>query len=222
MPGNSGKDAIDQAALWLPLIKDTATKSLQYWSFQMLNTWGESQDVQRCSNGSTEISGIVTTNALTYSAGPPSYNKSEGSLDYKVLAPHFTSKGDVAVGTYDLLLKSEVARCIYGFSKAPISGAISIVNESGQSNVATTIINEKNGWLSMSANGFSYSSPTVKIKLSQEATVVVPTPTPTPTPTPSASAKPVIKAATITCIKGKSSKKVTAVNAKCPAGYKKK
>ena len=218
MPGNSGKDAIDQAALWLPLIKDTATKSLQYWSFQMLNTWGESQDVQRCSNGSTDISGIVTTNALTYSAGPPSYNKSEGSLDYKVLAPHFTSKGDVAVGTYDLLLKSEVARCIYGFSKAPISGAISIVNESGQSNVATTIINEKNGWLSMSANGFSYSSPTVKIKLSQEATVVAPT----PTPTPSASAKPVVKAATITCIKGKSSKKVTAVNAKCPAGYKKK
>jgi hypothetical protein len=218
MPGNSGKDAIDQAALWLPLIKDTATKSLQYWSFQMLNTWGESQDVQRCSNGSTDISGIVTTNALTYSAGPPSYNKSEGSLDYKVLAPHFTSKGDVAVGTYDLLLKSEVARCIYGFSKAPISGSISIVSESGQNNVATTVINEKNGWLYMSANGFSYSSPTVKIKLSQEAAVVAPT----PTPTPSASAKPVVKAVTITCIKGKTSKKVTAVTPKCPAGYKKK
>ena len=70
----------------------------------------------------------------------------------------------------------------------------------------------------MSANGFSYSSPTVKIKLSQEAEVVVAT----PTPTPSASAKPVIKAVTITCIKGKTSKKVTAVTPKCPAGYKKK
>jgi hypothetical protein len=219
MPGNSGKDAIDQAALWLPLIKDTATKSLQYWSFQMLNTWGESQDVQRCSNSSTDISGIVTTNALTYSAGPPAYNKSEGSLDYKVLAPHYTSKGDIAVGTYDLLLKSEVARCIYGFSKAPISGAISIVSESGQNNVATTIINEKNGWLYMSANGFTYSSPTVKIKLSQEAEVVV---APTPTPTPSASPKPVAKAVTVTCVKGKTSKKVTAINPRCPAGFKKK
>jgi hypothetical protein len=218
MPGSSGKDAIDQAALWLPLIKDTASKSLQYWSFRTLNMGGEGQDVQRCSNGSSDISGIVTTNALTYSAGPPAYNKNEGSLDYKVLAPHFTSKGDLAVGTYDLLLKSEVARCIYGFSKAPISGSISIVSESGQNNVATTVINEKNGWLYMSANGFSYSSPTVKIKLSQEAEVVVAT----PTPTPSASAKPVIKAVTITCIKGKTSKKVTAVNPKCPAGYKKK
>ncbi|CAN2219489.1 hypothetical protein MCEGKSH29_01187 [Candidatus Nanopelagicaceae bacterium] len=223
MPGSSGKDAIDQAALWLPLIKDTATKSLQYWSFRMLNTWGESQDVQRCSNSSTDISGIVTTNALAYSAGPPTYNKSEGSLDYKVLAPHYTAKGDLAIGTYDLLLKSDVARCIYGFSKAPISGSISIVSESGQNNVATTVINEKNGWLYMSANGFSYSSPTVKVKLSQEAEVVViPTPIPTPTPTPSASAKPVIKAVTITCIKGKTSKKVTAAVPKCPAGYNKK
>ena len=30
------------------------------------------------------------------------------------------------------------------------------------------------------------------------------------------------KATTITCIKGKTTKKVTAVNPKCPAGYKKK
>jgi hypothetical protein len=218
MPGSSGKDALDQAALWIPLIKDTATKSLQYWSFRMLNTGNEGPDVQRCSNASSEISGIVTTNALTYSAGPPAFNKTEGTLDYTVLAPHYTAKGDLAIGSYDLLLKSEVARCIYGFSKAPISGTISIVGESGQNNVATTIVNEKNGWLFMSANGFGYSSPTVKVKLSQEEVVV----TPSPTPTPSASMKPVAKAVTITCIKGKTSKKVTAVKPRCPAGFKKK
>jgi hypothetical protein len=71
----------------------------------------------------------------------------------------------------------------------------------------------------MSANGFTYSAPTVKIKLSQEPEVIV-TPTPTPTPTPSASTKTVAKKVTITCIKGKTSKKVTAVKPKCPAGYK--
>jgi len=218
-PGSSGKDAIDQAALWLPLIKDTASKSLQFWSFRTLNIWSESSDVQRCSNSSNEVSGVVTTNALAYSAGPPSYNKNEGTLDYKVLAPHYTSKGDLAIGTYDLLLKSEVARCIYGFSRAPISASISIVNESGQNNVATTIVNEKNGWLYLSANGFTYSAPTVKIKLTQEAEVVA---TPTPTPTPTASKKPVVKKISITCVKGKTTKKLTAEKPKCPAGYRKK
>jgi hypothetical protein len=37
-----------------------------------------------------------------------------------------------------------------------------------------------------------------------------------------AAPKPVVKATTITCVKGKTLKKVTAVNPKCPTGYKKK
>jgi hypothetical protein len=47
--------------------------------------------------------------------------------------------------------------------------------------------------------------------------------TPTPTPTPTV-AKPttVAKKTTITCVNGKTTKKVTAVNPKCPSGYKKK
>ena len=44
------------------------------------------------------------------------------------------------------------------------------------------------------------------------------TPTTTPTPTTSVSAKSI----TITCLKGRATKKVTAVNPKCPTGYKKK
>jgi len=78
-------------------------------------------------------------------------------------------------------------------------------------------VNEKNGWLRLAAYGFTFSTPTVKIKLSQEPEVVV-----TPTPTPTASNKPVVKKVTITCIKGKTSKKVTAVKPKCPTGFKKK
>lgn len=37
-----------------------------------------------------------------------------------------------------------------------------------------------------------------------------------------AAPKPAVKAKTISCVKGKTTKKVTAVNPKCPAGYKKK
>jgi hypothetical protein len=78
-------------------------------------------------------------------------------------------------------------------------------------------VNEKNGWLNFAARGFTYSSPTIKVKLSQEV-VVEPTPTPSASPT----AKPAAKKITITCVKGKTSKKVTAVAPKCPSGFKKK
>ena len=64
-------------------------------------------------------------------------------------------------------------------------------------------------------------------KLVTPTPVPVATATPTPTPTPVATPAPtptkaVVKATTITCIKGKTTKKVTAINPKCPSGYKKK
>ena len=48
------------------------------------------------------------------------------------------------------------------------------------------------------------------------------TPTPTPTPTVVATVKPAAKKTTITCVKGKKTKKVTAIKPKCPKGYKKR
>ena len=75
----------------------------------------------------------------------------------------------------------------------------------------------------MTAAGFTFSTPQIKVKLSQEVSVPTPSASPTPTPSPVATVKPVAaKKKTITCIKGKTSKKVTAVNPKCPTGYKKK
>ena len=43
-----------------------------------------------------------------------------------------------------------------------------------------------------------------------------------PVTTPKPVAKPIVKATTITCVKGTLSKKVTAVSPKCPTGFKKK
>jgi hypothetical protein len=163
-------------------------------------------------------SGIVTTNATQYSAGPPKLNESEGTLEYSVAAPHFTTQGTEFLGTYDLIMRSDVARCVYGFTAAPIRATLSVVNDEGNQKVATEILGEKNGWLYLSAGGFTYSSPTIKVKLEQDA----PAPTATPTPTPTAEVKVATKKITITCIKGKTTKKVTAVKPKCPTGYKKK
>jgi hypothetical protein len=78
-----------------------------------------------------------------------------------------------------------------------------------------SVVNEKNGWLNFAARGFTYSSPTIKVKLTQVQDTVAPTPTPTPSAKPAAAKK-----TTITCVKGKTTKKVTAVTPKCPSGYK--
>ncbi|CAN2187932.1 hypothetical protein MCEMRE20_00455 [Candidatus Nanopelagicaceae bacterium] len=200
----------------LPTIGDKATQTIQYWSYRALNTWNN-PEVQKCSKSRDELGGVVTTNALTYGDGPPTYNKDTGSLEYKVASPHFEANGSVASGTYDLAINSAVARCIYGFSSAPIQAEISITSSDGEKKVATTIVNEKNGWLYLSAKGFTFSSPTINVKLSQEKVA-----TPTPSATPVATVTVAKKSVTITCVKGKTTKKVSGTSPKCPTGYKKK
>jgi hypothetical protein len=153
------------------------------------------------------------------------FNKSEESLDYKVAAPHYLPNGKEFLGSYNLIISGEVARCLYRFTDAPIQASVSVTSSDGQARVATTSLVERDGWLKLSANGFTFSNPTVKVKLSQEKVVPVPTPTPSAsaTPSPAASSKPAAaKRTSITCVKGKTSKKVTAVNPKCPTGFKKK
>jgi len=221
MGGLADSFSMELMNAFLPAIGDKATKTTGYWSYSALNAWNQ-PSIQKCSNGTGDLAGVVTTNALTYSAGPPTYNKETGSLEYRVASPHFEAGGTEATGSYDLVLKSDVARCIYGFSKAPIQAEISISSSDGEKKVATTIISEKNGWLNLSAKGFTFSSPIINVKLSQEKEVVV-VPDPTPTPTPSMASMPIAKkSVTITCVRGKATKKVSGTNPKCPTGYKKK
>lgn len=213
-PAPDREETFAEYALWKDYVKDKANASPSNWTVRTLDVPRNSAE---CFKDTSKFIGVVTTNAMMYSGGPPAFNTTEGTLEYKVGSPHLTSKGEVFKGTYDLQVNSEVARCLYKFTSAPIQASISIVNDSGENSIATTLVNEKNGWLRLAAYGFTFSTPTVKIKLSQEPEVVV-----TPAPTPTASNKPVAKKVTITCIKGKTSKKVTAVKPKCPTGYKKK
>jgi hypothetical protein len=212
----SGSEALEALALWLPQIKDRASATPSTWTFKSLEGF-ELATANSCIKDAKDLVGFVTTNAAAYSAGPPTFNSELQSLDYKVIAPHFTAKGEIFAGTYDLRIRGEVARCIYGFDKSPIRASISILSEDGSTQTATQTINEDNGWLSLSANGFTYSAPTIQVKLSQSTQAVVDTATVTSAATPT----PVVKK-TITCIKGKVKKVIRAVAPHCPKGFKAK
>jgi hypothetical protein len=185
--------------LWVEVAKDKAYANPSTWSFRTMDSYGQ---FEKCI-GDSGVAGMVTTNSNAYLAGPPAF--ADGFLSYRVSSPHYDSKGQVQVGTYDLAIRSDIARCIYGFSNAPIQASISVISDEGEAKTATTVVTERANWLRLSAKGFTFSSPTVKVALSQAG-----------------SSSGVAKKSTITCIKGKTSKKVTAVKPKCPSGYKKK
>jgi hypothetical protein len=233
---------MEMLGIWGKALKDTAAANPSQWIFYSLPD-NDIASSSACIKSSKTLAGFITTNSTTYTATPPIYNEQTGTLDYKVASPHFLADGKVFQGKYNLYIDSKVARCIYKFSNAPISASVSVTSaEGGQQTIATTVVSEQSGWLHLSAAGFTFSSPTLKVKLTQDANAVAaqtPMPTPsvepkapvaTPSPTPATGddlisqkvSAPVVKKSTITCVKGNVVKKVTAVSPKCPAGYKKK
>jgi hypothetical protein len=227
---SSGDRAIEQLNIWAKVLEDKAAANPTQWVFYNLMQ-KDLAPSGSCITDSKTLAGLVTTNSTTYTASPPIFNQSTGTLDYKVASPHFLADGKIFQGKYDLYIDSKVARCIYKFSNAPISASVSITSaDGGQQSVATTVVSEKSGWLHLSAAGFTFSSPTLKVKLTQDVNAIAPSPSPSPSPSPAAGddlisqkvSAPVEKKLTITCVKGKVTKKVSAVAPKCPAGYKKK
>jgi len=201
---------IDELSAWLPHIGDKATANLSTWSVRTLSAQ-EMAGADQCLADDKRIVGLVTTNATQYSGGPPKYNRETATLDYRVAAPHYRSGGGKFFGIYDLIMRSDTARCLYGFSKAPLTASVSVVDDEGVTTVGTRNISEKDGWIKIAAYGFGFSAPTVRVKFSQSKASSV-------AENPSTPSKP----KTIVCIKGKQQRKVTAVKPACPKGWKQK
>lgn len=156
---------------WIPVLGDKARVMTTMWFFRSIpqDTYGNQA---KCYGQGSKVNGFVTTNATTYTAGPPSFNQTTGTLDYTVAAPHLTPTGKEMLGTYDLQIDADVARCLYGYTDAPISAEVSIVAaDGGENRVATTNVGEKTiagkKWLVIAAYNFTFSSPTLKVKISQ-------------------------------------------------------
>lgn len=209
-PASYSTVGMTELLAWLPHIGDKSTADISRWTLRSMSD-GELAGASSCFTNRNQLNGLLMTNATQYSAGPPSFDRVTGSLEYKVAAPHYTSSGSAFLGTYDLLMRSTVARCLYGFTNAPLNVSISVVDNDGGSSVATKVVSERDGWLRIAAYGFGFSAPTIKVQMTQEVVSVK---------KPSDSAKK--RRTTISCSKGKSIRKVTGVKPTCPKGWKPK
>jgi len=207
---------------WLKTISTTPT-----WRFQGMSPssfWGMDQSssnkVWSCTvNDKTKLHGLMTTNAMAYSWSPPALK--DGFLSYKVAGAHFDSDGSVYKGTYNLSMNADSAKCIYGFTDAPIQATVSITKESGETtNIATELLSIQNGWMNLSANNFTFSDPTIRIKLTQDK--VAAKPAPSASPAALAPSKATTNKIAIICVKGTTKKVITGSKPVCPAGFKTK
>ena len=170
-------------------------------------TWfvtdGYGQSTQNCLNNTNKFIGLVSTNAPAFQFEAPTFDGT--ALTYKLAGLHLQPNGKPFEGSYDLILRSESARCLYGFSSAPIQATISILGSEGEQNISTSVLSEKNGWLHLSVNGFNFSNPAIRVQFTQPS---------------SQSSKSQVKVPTITCLNGSKKLRISKPQLKCPKGFR--
>jgi len=147
---------------------------------------------------------FVETNAEDSNA--PTWNAQFKSLDMQTASSHFEPDGVTPFkGIYSARLSAALVKCAWGVdaTKAVNAAQVQIVSNSGDSSVASISSSYQNGWLKLDARNYEYSNPIIRVRFPDSvSTKVLPT--------------------SITCAKGKITKKVIALKPTCPAGYKKK
>jgi hypothetical protein len=106
-----------------------------------------------------------------------------------------------------LSIDQNVAKCIWGTSSLGAGASISVISQNGENQIAATSMGVAKGQLNFSASGFHFSTNKISISLGK-----------VDVPVAASRRNPSI----ITCIKGKLTKKVSALEPKCPKGYTKK
>ena len=202
------KDLSELLTIYKSATQDRATKILPGWSF----TNGYGQSTNPCLQSRDGFVGMVTTNSLAYQTDAPVF--SDGTLNYSLASPHFQPNGDPFEGTYDLVINSSAARCLYKYSSAPVTAAVSITNDGATIQVASNTLQESDGWLRLDVKGFHFSDPTIKVSLQQAKSASAPLPT---NSQPRMGAKNV----SITCIKGNQKRVITNIRPLCPTGWAK-
>jgi len=158
---------------------------------------GTSGDMYVGSNGVCELS-------------TPVWSEETKSFTWTTAAPHFAPDGvTVNRGFYKAIIPTADAAILWGMTNpndAATALNVSVTTEAGGSTAAISKISVKNGKIIIDVSGFQFSRPKLKIGIK-------------PGYKPSKATAP---KSTITCVQGKSTKKITAVKPACPSGYKKK
>jgi hypothetical protein len=160
--------SVEDNASWVKALTraagDRAAGITTVWNYSTLPSWARGNSP--CLSDSSRVIGIVSTNAAVYDGKAPLFQN--GFLNYQVSGMHYLPDGFTkARGTYDLVMRSDVARCLYGFPRTPLSATVQVVNDRGSKTFATSVVGEKDGWLKLGAYNFTFSNKTIKVKITK-------------------------------------------------------
>ncbi len=152
---------------------------------------------------------VVSSNGVC-DLSTPVWNAENKEFAWTAAAPHFAADGVTPnIGFYKAVIPAADAKLLWGLDNvndAVKALSVQVITDGSVTTAAVATVGVKSGKIIIDVSGFGYSRPKLKIALKK-------------------SWKPattMLNKTTITCVMGKSVKKITAVKPTCPKGYKKK
>lgn len=195
--------------------------------------------------GSCANQKLMTVSANALNIGAPTWDSMSQSINIKLDAQHYTSTGSVIAGYFQAVISRELGQCLWGIDLSThVQARISLSYGGSGADVQTLTGNYKDGFYTLTANNFHYSSPLLSLRIQKVeeikkeaessanplATPATPTPTARPeslvqkpihepvsnplTPSKSSKASPYL-----TCVKANISIRISGNQTKCPKGY---
>ena len=145
-----------------PLMGDTADGSVNMWQF---GTLPSSETSNECLANRNRIQGMISTNAMVYQAGLPSFG--DEGFTYQVGGLHKDYLGATTKGSYSLIMRTEEARCLYGLGDANFTSEVAVTDPSGANKSSQTSVADDGTWLRIWADEFTFSSPRISLNLAK-------------------------------------------------------
>lgn len=194
--------------LFAPLLPDPlGTSDYADFMIDQTNVWlfgtrsPQGKDLGKCA-GIPSIT--VTANSVYQSV--PIWNNSTQAVEVRLASFHLLPDGSPNVGSFQATISQAMGKCLWSVDLSTKTRVELSVTDGvgGDAQVATESSRFDGENFILTAQNFHYSSPTISFKLAD----------------PPKAAPTATKKRTITCVKGKQSKRVAALNPKCPKGWK--
>jgi len=154
-------------------------------------------------------------------AGQPYWDYQKETLVFNIFGPHLTPIGTLNKGFFQVNFHKAWLDCRFPGNNLSTAAElkISIIDEAGTPQVAVTNVKIRNEIVEIYASGFHYSSPRVEVARKGDKTTSIKFKS--TGYSDNWQELSTAKKSTITCVKGKIKKQVTAVKPVCPTGFKK-
>lgn len=168
--------------------------------------------------------GGIFVSGSTNSLGQVQYDQEQGIITVPMKGPHFLfDRKTLNKGWMEVAVKGEVIRKAFNLDPSQAGNIVKVeISESeNKTDIATYTSRYEKALdvFEIRAYNFGFSSPTLKVKLKPITAQPANNSSNSNTQVAAPKGK---KMSTIICIKGKDSRRITAVNPKCPKGWRKK